>query len=79
MMNGHVLAASESWLCRTLNYEHSLQQSVEGAYYARQLTKLHAQQRIGLIPNNSHLPVMTYRANASKESLEKLVADLPKA
>ena len=38
----------------------SFQQSVEGAYYAQQLTKLYAQQRIGVIPNNSHLPVMTF-------------------
>lgn len=38
----------------------AFQQSVEGAYYAQQLTKLYAQQRIGVIPNNSHLPVMTF-------------------
>jgi hypothetical protein len=38
----------------------AFQQSVEGAYYAQQLTKLYAQQRIGAIPNNSHLPVMTF-------------------
>lgn len=38
----------------------AFQQSVEGAYYAQQLTKLYALQRIGVIPNNSHLPVMTF-------------------
>lgn len=38
----------------------AFQQSVEGAYYAQQLTKLYAQQRIGVIPSNSHLPVMTF-------------------
>ena len=38
----------------------AFQQSVEGAYYAQQFTKLYAQQRIGVIPNNSHLPVMTF-------------------
>jgi hypothetical protein len=38
----------------------AFQQSVEGAYYAQQLTKLYAQQRIGAIPDNSHLPVMTF-------------------
>lgn len=38
----------------------AFQQSVEGAYYAQQLTKLYAQKRIGAIPNNGHLPVMTF-------------------
>ncbi|MCU1752159.1 terminase [Pseudomonas sp. 6D_7.1_Bac1] len=38
----------------------AFQQSVEGAYYAQQFTKLYAQQRIGAIPNNSHQPVMTF-------------------
>ncbi|MBJ2228507.1 terminase [Pseudomonas simiae] len=38
----------------------AFQQSVEGAYYAQQFTKLYAQQRIGKIPDNSHLPVMTF-------------------
>ena len=38
----------------------AFQQSVEGAYYAQQLTKLYALQRIGVIPNNGHLPVMTF-------------------
>ncbi|WP_438455319.1 terminase [Vreelandella venusta] len=38
----------------------AFQQSVEGAYYAKQFAKLYAQQRIGEIPDNSHLPVSTY-------------------
>lgn len=38
----------------------AFQQSVEGAYYAKQFTKLYSEQRIGAIPNNSHLPVMTF-------------------
>ena len=38
----------------------AFQQSVEGAYYAQQLTKLYAQKRIGAMPNNGHLPVMTF-------------------
>jgi hypothetical protein len=38
----------------------AFQQSIEGAYYAQQFTKLYAAQRIGAIPNNSHLPVMTF-------------------
>ncbi|UTD55947.1 terminase [Halomonas sp. MS1] len=38
----------------------AFQQSVEGAYYAKQFAKLYSQQRIGEIPNNSHLPVSTY-------------------
>ncbi|MFJ2362473.1 terminase [Pseudomonas sp. NPDC087697] len=38
----------------------AFQQSVEGAYYAQQLTKLYTQQRIGAIPDNSHQPVMTF-------------------
>jgi hypothetical protein len=38
----------------------AFQQSVEGAYYAKQFTKLYANKRIGLIPDNSHLPVMTF-------------------
>jgi hypothetical protein len=37
----------------------AFQQSVEGAYYAQQFTKLYAAQRIGTLPDNSHLPVMT--------------------
>jgi hypothetical protein len=37
----------------------AFQQSVEGAYYAQQFAKLYLNQRIGVLPNNSHLPVMT--------------------
>ncbi len=37
----------------------AFQQSVEGAYYAQQFTKLYAAGRIGKLPNNWHLPVMT--------------------
>ena len=38
----------------------AFQQSIEGAYYAQQFTKLYAAQRIGTLPDNSHLPVMTF-------------------
>ena len=38
----------------------AFQQSIEGAYYARQFTKLYANQRIGVLPDNSHQPVMTF-------------------
>lgn len=38
----------------------AFQQSVEGAYYAQQFNKLYTDQRIGLIPDNRHLPVMTF-------------------
>lgn len=38
----------------------AFQQSIEGAYYAQQFTKLYAAQRIGVIPDNSHQPVMTF-------------------
>jgi len=38
----------------------AFQQSVEGAYYAKQFAKLYANKRIGVIPDNSHLPVMTF-------------------
>ena len=38
----------------------AFQQSVEGAYYAKQFAKLYSQQRIGELPDNSHLPVSTY-------------------
>ena len=38
----------------------AFQQSVEGAYYAKQFAKLYANKRIGVIPNNSHQPVMTF-------------------
>lgn len=37
----------------------AFQQSVEGAYYAKQFMQLYAQGRIGDLPDNSHLPVMT--------------------
>ena len=59
-------AAKEKTLGEDMKREYpsipveAFQQSVEGAYYAQQLTKLYAQQRIGVIPNNSHLPVMTF-------------------
>lgn len=38
----------------------AFQQSIEGAYYAQQFTKLYAAQRIGVIPDNRHQPVMTF-------------------
>lgn len=38
----------------------AFQQSVEGAYYAKQFAKLYAGQRIGSLPNNGHLPVHTF-------------------
>ncbi|MGY2320417.1 terminase [Pseudomonas azotoformans] len=38
----------------------AFQQSIEGAYYAQQFTKLYAAQRIGSLPDNSHLPVHTF-------------------
>ncbi len=38
----------------------AFQQSIEGAYYAQQFNKLYANQRLGVLPNNSHLPVMTF-------------------
>lgn len=38
----------------------AFQQSVEGAYYAKQFAKLYANKRIGIVPDNSHLPVMTF-------------------
>jgi hypothetical protein len=38
----------------------AFQQSIEGAYYAQQFNKLYTDQRIGLIPENRHLPVMTF-------------------
>lgn len=38
----------------------AFQQSVEGAYYAKQFAKLYAAQRIGKVPDNSHLPVHTF-------------------
>ncbi|EXF95792.1 terminase [Pseudomonas fluorescens HK44] len=38
----------------------AFQQSIEGAYYAKQFAKLYANQRVGVIPNNDHLPVHTF-------------------
>ncbi len=38
----------------------AFQQSVEGAYYAKQFAKLYGSQRIGKIPDNSHQPVRTF-------------------
>lgn len=38
----------------------AFQQSVEGAYYAQQFAKLYAERRICPLPDNSHLPVMTF-------------------
>ncbi|MFA9204101.1 MAG: hypothetical protein ACEQSD_08905, partial [Flavobacteriales bacterium] len=37
----------------------AFQQSVEGAYYAKQFMQLYAKGRIGTLPDNSHLPVNT--------------------
>lgn len=38
----------------------AFQQSVEGAYYAKQFAKIYAQGRICELPDNSHQPVSTY-------------------
>ena len=38
----------------------AFQQSVEGAYYAKQFRWLYTNKRIGSIPDNSHLPVHTF-------------------
>jgi hypothetical protein len=38
----------------------AFQQSVEGAYYAKQFRWLYQNKRIGDIPDNSHLPVHTF-------------------
>jgi hypothetical protein len=38
----------------------AFQQSIEGAYYAKQFGKLYANKRIGVVPDNSHQPVMTF-------------------
>lgn len=38
----------------------AFEQSVEGAYYAKQFTFLYANGHIGALPDNSHLPVSTY-------------------
>lgn len=40
--------------------EEAFQQSVEGAYYAKQFHWLYSQKRIGTIPDNPHLPVHTF-------------------
>lgn len=37
----------------------AFQQTIEGAYYSKQFMSLYAQNKIGDIPNNSHLPVIT--------------------
>lgn len=39
--------------------EEAFRQSIEGAYYKKQFNKLYAQNRIGVLPDNSHQPVMT--------------------
>lgn len=38
----------------------AFQQSVEGAYYAKQFRWLYTNKRIGTLPDNSHLPVHTF-------------------
>lgn len=38
----------------------AFQQSVEGAYYAKQFRWLYTNKRIGELPDNSHLPVHTF-------------------
>lgn len=38
----------------------AFEQSIEGAYYAKQFTWLYANGRITNLPDNSHLPVSTY-------------------
>lgn len=38
----------------------AFQQSVEGAYYAKQFRWLYTNKRIGQVPDNSHLPVHTF-------------------
>jgi hypothetical protein len=38
----------------------AFQQSVEGAYYAKQFRWLYENKRIGTLPDNSHLPVHTF-------------------
>ena len=40
--------------------EEAFQQSVLGAYYAKQFQKIYADGRICEVPDNSHLPVMTF-------------------
>ncbi|OCG68511.1 terminase [Gilliamella sp. Imp1-6] len=38
----------------------AFEQSIEGAYYARQFRELYKEKRITTLPDNSHLPVYTY-------------------
>ena len=38
----------------------AFEQSIEGAYYARQFRELYKEKRITVLPDNSHLPVYTY-------------------
>ncbi|MFW2097800.1 terminase [Acinetobacter sp. ULE_I057] len=40
--------------------EEAFQQSVEGAYYKKQFKFLYANGRVGELPSNDHLPVMTF-------------------
>lgn len=40
--------------------EEAFQQSIEGAYYSKQFKQIYADKRIGDLPDNSHLPVMTF-------------------
>lgn len=40
--------------------EEAFQQSVEGAYYKKQFKFLYANDRVGELPSNDHLPVMTF-------------------
>lgn len=38
----------------------AFEQSIEGAYYARQFRQLYKENRITILPDNDHLPVYTY-------------------
>ena len=38
----------------------AFEQSIEGAYYARQFRELYKEKRITTLPDNSHLPIYTY-------------------
>ncbi len=40
--------------------QEAFEQSIEGAYYAKQFRSLYSKGRIGDLPDNSHLPVSTY-------------------
>ena len=40
--------------------QEAFEQSIEGAYYARQFTYLYANNRITQLPNNDHLPIDTF-------------------